>query len=104
MGDVVIVELKGRIDIHANAELADELKRLVSENLDKYFLINLEHVEYISSSGLGVLVHIKRDLAIKNKTLLLAGMQPGVEKIFQVSGMKEHFNIFISQREALDSL
>lgn len=103
MGDVVVLTLRGRIDINTNAELADEIKKIVAQNLDKNFVIDMSEVEYISSSGLGVFVTIKRELAIENKLLNLAGLQPPVVRIFDVSGMREHFNIYEDQRSALDA-
>ena len=98
--DLVTVFLKGRLDISADSEVVSQLKALVSDNLDKDFIIEMSEVEYLPSSGLSMLVRTKRDLAIENKSLKLVGLKAPVKKIFDVSGLADHFEMFSSIEKA----
>ena len=90
---LVIVKLAGRIDVNVETELTGELRNLIAENTDQNFIVDLTNVEYMSSSGLGIFVRIKKELATNDRLLKVTGMQAAVEKIFKVSGMAEHFSI-----------
>ena len=90
---VVVAKLTGRIDVNVDTELTGELRNLIAENTDKNFIVDLTNVEYMSSSGLGIFVRIKRELATNDRLFKVTGMQAAVEKIFKVSGMAEHFDI-----------
>ena len=101
IGDRMVIRLRGRVDIASNEMLASEFENLVKANPGSHFTIDLSNVEYISSSGLGALVRLKRELAINSKELSLFGLASSVAKVFEVSGMKEHFHIFETEKEAL---
>ena len=90
---LIVAKLTGRIDVNVDTELTGELRNLIAENTDKNFIVDLTHVEYISSSGLGIFVRIKKELATNDRLLKVTGMQAAVEKIFKISGMAEHFYI-----------
>ena len=90
---LVVAKLTGRVDVNVETELTGELRNLIAENTDKHFIVDLTHVEYMSSSGLAIFVRIKRELATNDRLLKVTSMQAAVEKIFKISGMAEHFDI-----------
>ena len=101
--DVVIVKINGRIDAHSSKTLTENLEIVYEEYKSHHVIIDMKEVEYISSSGLGIIVSLKRSLELRNKEMKLCGITPAVKKVFKVLGMEKSFDIYASVNKALDS-
>jgi anti-sigma B factor antagonist len=64
----------------------------------------MEKVEFLSSSGLRVLMASLNRLKHKDGDLLLAALQPFVKEVFILTGANQFFSIYPSQGEAVKSL
>lgn len=53
-------------------------------------LLNLEHVEFIDSSGLGAVVSVMKHLG-KGRKMDLCGLTPTVDKVFRLTRMDSFF-------------
>ena len=100
-GDFVVAYLKGRIDVHLSTEIEKEINAIIAKFSDKSLIINLEDVEYMSSSGLRVLVASMRILKSNNKNLRLCNLNTAVKKVFEVVELMDMFDIYSSEKEAL---
>ncbi len=101
--DAVVVTPAGRID-QSSADafrdaLAPHLARC-AKGADRVVL-DLSDLEYISSAGLRVLMLAGKQSKAQGGTLLLAGLQPLVREIFEISRFTMVFEILPSVREAL---
>ncbi|MFO7721862.1 MAG: STAS domain-containing protein [Bacteroidales bacterium] len=101
-GSVEIVELSGRIDATNSGELEKALTKSIEGGASK-LLIDLENLEYISSSGLRVFLLIAKMLEKKGK-IALCKMQSQVEQIFTISGFNTIFPIFAHREDAVSNL
>ena len=99
-GNIIIVYLKGRLDVHQCAELEEEISKLLSFEISGHLLFNMNDVEYISSSGLRVIVSTIKILKEKNRVLAICNINNTVRKIFDVVQITDMFNIFNSEEEA----
>ncbi len=99
----VIVYLKGRIDVHLASEVESFLMRLIEENPDKNFVLNLGEVEYMSSSGLRVFVSIMRYLKEKGKNLKLSNLSIAVKRVFEVVELMDMFDIYKDEKDAIQN-
>ncbi|MCB1145788.1 MAG: STAS domain-containing protein [Leptospiraceae bacterium] len=99
----LIVYLKGRLDVHLSGEIEKDLNQLIEKKPDKDLIINLLDIEYMSSSGLRVLVAIMRLLKGNNKNLKLCHLNSAVRKIFEVVELMDMFDIYETEEEALKS-
>jgi len=104
--DVVALFPLGRID-HATA---DGLKTALAPYLaacatgrDKVVL-DLTGVEYISSVGLRVLMLASKQAKAQGGSLAVAGLQPVVREIFEISRFHLVLEVFPTLREALAKL
>jgi len=94
----------GRLDI-GDAHLLDrELFQILGERPRKDLILNLEAVEYISSSGLSTFVSISRSLEGSKRSLRLCRVSARVKQIIEVVGMAEHFHIYESEDEAIAAI
>ena len=100
-GDFIVAYLKGRIDVHLSTEIEKQINDIIDKFSDKSLIINLEDVEYMSSSGLRVLVASMRILKSNNKNLRLCNLNTAVKKVFEVVELMDMFDIYSSEKEAL---
>ncbi|MBX7059450.1 MAG: anti-sigma factor antagonist [Leptospirales bacterium] len=102
-GGYVVVSLSGRMDVHLASEIETKLNELIKKFADKHFILNLEGVEYMSSSGLRVFVSLMRTLKDGGRNLKLCNLSIAVRKVFEVVELMDMFDIFETEEEALAS-
>jgi len=101
--DTLILGPVGRID-HANAEL---LREALAPHMlrcaagQDQLVLDLSGVDYISSAGLRVLMLARKQAKVQGGTLVVAGLQPVVREIFEISRFTVVFEVFPSARDAL---
>jgi len=100
---VVVVYLAGRLDVHLSAEIEKEINKIIQNEPDMHLLMNLQNVEYMSSSGLRIFVSTMRILKEQKRMLKLCNMNNAVKKIFEVVELMDMFDIYDSEEEALKS-
>jgi anti-sigma B factor antagonist len=64
----------------------------------------MEKVEFLSSSGLRVLMASLNRLKQRDGDLLIAALQPFVKDVFFLTGANRFFSIYTNQGEAIKSL
>ncbi len=99
---VAILSVKGRLDLASGASLKDEVKALMEKEQIMIHL-NLAEVDFINSSGLGVLVSIMKDIRLHKGRLTLSDLASYVQEIFEITQLSHIFEIFTSENEAVAS-
>ncbi|MCX6267116.1 MAG: STAS domain-containing protein [Bacteroidetes bacterium] len=96
----VIVGITGRLDTTNYSMLEKKLMDLIDNQHDK-ILVECSGMDYISSSGLRILLMgLKKVTALKGK-FVLCGLQENIHEIFEISGFTSIFEIHPSREEAL---
>jgi len=100
VGDVLIVECQGRI-VSGNEVFT--LHARVGDSLDKYsdVVLQLDHVEFLDSSGLGALVRLMQAARSKGKDLKLSGLPPNIRKVLQMTSLLAQFETYNTVEEAV---
>ena len=97
-----VIAVNGEIDVYTAPRLREMLIRLVDE--EKYHLIvDMEGVEFLDSTGLGVLVGGLKRVRSHDGGIDLVCTQGRILRIFRITGLSKVFNIFDSVEEALAS-
>tara|TARA_Y100001972_G_C7560227_1_gene281399 strand:+ start:63 stop:395 length:333 start_codon:yes stop_codon:yes gene_type:complete len=99
----IVVGLSGRMDVHLASDTENKLNDLIQKHTGKNVILNLEEVEYMSSSGLRVFVSLMRNLKETNRQLKLCNLSVAVRKVFEVVELMDMFDIYESEEEALAS-
>jgi anti-sigma B factor antagonist len=100
--DRTVLEVGGEIDVYTAPKLRERITELVDQdNLD--IIIDLEKVEFMDSTGLGVLVGGLKKIRTKGGSLSLVCTQERLLKIFRITGLGKVFAIHGSQAEALSA-
>ena len=93
IGSVSIVSLGGRLDANASSELEQKLNALVEAD-EVCLVVSLEKLDYISSSGLRVLLASLKNVRKREGDIKLACMKPHVKEVFDVAGFSQLFSIY----------
>lgn len=90
---LVVVELEGKIYVDDASDLREKLLEQIKLG-HKEFLVLMERVIYIDSSGLGVLVAIqKRALEQGGRGVMIRGLNGAVREIFELTRLNRVFEI-----------
>jgi anti-sigma B factor antagonist len=102
VGAVDILYLSGRLDAYAANDVE---KKLISatEKTPVCLIISMEKLEYISSSGLRVLLASLKKARKQQGDIRLACLQPYVKEVFDVAGFTQLFKVFEQENEAVNS-
>ncbi len=99
---VSVVDVKGEIDVYTAPKLREKLIELVSEG-SYNVVVNLEGVDFLDSTGLGVLVGALKRVKAHDGTLALVCTQEKILKIFKITGLTKVFPIHDSVEAAAAS-
>ena len=103
LADVVLAIPSGRIDHSSAEDFRSALEPLLDDcaaGRDSVVL-DFSGVEYISSVGLRVLMVAAKQVRPKKGVMVIAGMQPVVKEIFEISRFSFVFEAFDSVQAAL---
>ncbi len=99
-GQYDVVEINGHVDATNAPHLEEEFDKIISSGGSK-IVVNFKQVDYISSAGLRVLLATIKRLKSQKGDLRLCEMNQTVEKIFNLAGFNQLFNIYSSENECL---
>lgn len=101
-GDRTVVVVAGEIDVYTAPKLREQLVELV--NAGRYHLIvDMEGVEFLDSTGLGVLVGGLKRVRAHDGSLRLVCNQERILKIFRITGLTKVFPIHITVEDAANA-
>lgn len=95
----IVTVQEPRIDASVALAFKDRMRDTTEGGLDTV-LLDLNHVQFIDSSGLGAIVAAMKNLAPDRK-LVLAGLTPAVDKVFRLTRMNSVFGVFPTVEAAL---
>lgn len=101
--DVLIVYLKGRLDVSIANEVEENLNDLIDNQGHKKVILNMREVDYMSSSGFRACISTLRKLNSKEGVLKISNIKPAVKRIFDVIELTSLFDIRETEDEALKS-
>ncbi len=100
--DRTIVAVGGEIDVYTAPKLRDKISELVGEGHHQ-LLIDMEGVDFLDSTGLGVLVGGLKKVRAHDGSMELICSQDRLLKIFRITGLAKVFTIHDSEADALSA-
>lgn len=94
-----VVDVAGELDVYTAPKLREKLIELVSEGTYDV-VVNLEDVEFLDSTALGVLVGALKRVKAHDGSLSLVCTQDKILKIFKITGLTKVFPIHDSVEDA----
>jgi anti-sigma B factor antagonist len=87
-----VVNLTGSIDAYNSPRLAQDLEQLI-ECGQAAIVVDLQHLQFIDSSGLGALVRGAKLARAAGGYLVLRAPKPAVRKVLHITGLDRIFEI-----------
>lgn len=99
----LVVYLEGRLDVSVANEVEEGLLDLIENGGHRKVVLNMQDVEYMSSSGFRACISTLRKLSSKEGSLKISNIKPAVKRIFDVIELTSLFDIHETEEAALDS-
>lgn len=93
-----VVVIAGEIDVYTAPRLRDQITDLVGDGVYD-LIIDMEGVEFLDSTGLGVLVGGLKKVRAHSGSMQLVCTQERLLKIFRITGLAKVFAIHASVEE-----
>jgi anti-sigma B factor antagonist len=103
LGDIRAVFLEGRMDVHRSLEVETELDQMVVAGVTK-IIIDLNGLEFMSSSGLRVFLSLLKKLREQKGRLAFCRIPAEVRKVIRSSELDDLFEIHDEMEGALASI
>ncbi len=97
---VNVLTLRGEIDVYTAPQLRQTIVDLVDGGVTK-IVVDMRMVEFLDSTGLGVLVEGLRRIKSKDGDLSIVATQDKILKIFDITGLNRAFSLHASVEEAM---
>jgi anti-sigma B factor antagonist len=101
--DIYIVDVNGEMDLYNSYKLKELVMKMLEKKVSK-FIINMENVEYIDSSGIGALIYISSTIKKLNLKLLITNVRGSVKKVIELTKLMGYFPITQSINEAIKTM
>src|SRR4051794_36691006 len=83
--DSAIVAIAGEVDIYSAPHVHEELQTLIAKGV-RHVTVDMSNIEFIDSSGLGLLVTTFKRLQALGGTMFLRAPRPQALQAFKVTG------------------
>ncbi len=97
-GAFTVVSVFGEIDLASEPQLREALEPLLREP-NPQLVLDLTHVDFCDSTGMSLLVLSRRRLG-RSGRLLLAGAQPHMERLLNVTGLDRVLPMYATVADA----
>lgn len=95
-----VVDVGGEIDVATAPRLREQLIALVNDQRYQ-IVVSLEAVDFIDSTGLGVLISGLKRVRTHGGRFALVCTEPRILKVFEITGLLAVFNVCGSVEEAV---
>lgn len=88
----IIFTLNGRLDTMTAPQFEEEIKNTSFEDTETV-TVNMRDLEYVSSSGLRVIMTLYKKLKSQNGSLKLVNVNSNIMELFSMTGLDEYLDI-----------
>ena len=103
VGDVQVVHVSGRLDTATTDRFDARMQQIVAPDAAR-LVLDLAHVNYVSSAGLRSLLSLLKRVKALSGSLVLAAVHPRVVDILEIAGFTPLFVLAATPDEALAQL
>jgi len=99
-GENYIIDVNGEMDLYNSYRLKELVMKMLEKKVERY-IVNLENVDYIDSSGIGALIYICSTIKKMNLKLVITNIHGSVKKVIELTKLMGYFPISPTIEEAL---
>ena len=102
VNDAVVIDVKGQLTGGPEAETFRDLFRSIIADGKKNVIVNLKDVEWISSTGIGIMIRGYKTVREAEGHFILVHVGERTGQIFNVLRLYDIFNILETEEQALE--
>jgi stage II sporulation protein AA (anti-sigma F factor antagonist) len=102
--DVLCIRLIGELDHHTAEQLREQATKAIEEFHIHHIVLNLEHLSFMDSSGLGVILGRYKQIKQNHGEMIVCAISPSIERLFNMSGMFKIIRLEPTEENALQRL
>jgi anti-sigma B factor antagonist len=99
-GKATVLTLRGEIDVYSAPRLRQAIVDVVDGGA-QHLVVDMEKVDFLDSTGLGVMVEGLKRIKGREGTLSVVATQDKIVKIFDITGLNKAFAMYRSVDEAV---
>lgn len=100
---VSVIDISGEVNAFAESALMDAFNQATT-NDTKYVIMNFSGLDYMNSSGIGLLVTMLIRARRMGVRLLACGLSEHYQQIFELTRLNEAISIYSNEEEALQAV
>ncbi len=100
MDSCTVLSIIGRLDTTNYSILEKKLMEMIANQQDR-IVVECSKMDYVSSSGLRILLMALKKITLSKGKFVLCGLQDNIREIFEISGFTNIFEIHPAQEEAI---
>ncbi len=100
-GAIIIIDLIGELKVSDLADYSGLFEDTISDD-SKYIIINMQHLTYIDSTAIGLIVNFKREIDKHSGIILICCIPHDIRNVFEITGIAKYIPTFESEAEAID--
>ena len=97
--ETTVLTFKGRLDASNSDELKKKFKQVHQQG--NIFIFDLSNLDFIDSTGLGMIISCLKIVMEAKKKLKLSGMNNKVRMVFEITRAHKIFEIYDSKEAAM---
>jgi len=101
--EIYVIDVSGELDLYNSHKLKELVMKMVNKKIHK-FVINLQNVEYIDSSGIGALIYIYSTAKKLDIEFLISNIHGSVKKVIELTKLMNYFPIVNKVGDAVKRL
>lgn len=98
-GASMTVALRGEIDHHGAVKMRTEIDKLIAEKKPNTLILDLEEIDFMDSSGLGLIMGRYKKMSEIGGELILRNPKPSILKICRLAGLGRFIKIQTKAQE-----
>lgn len=101
--DAAVVAVGCHLDYGFAGTFKERILQLIEAG-QRHLVIDLSGVNFVDSSGLGALVSVLRAVSAKGGDVVLAGLQPNIRAMLELTRLDRIFAVYDTPADALAAL
>jgi len=98
---IPVIELEGEVDLSTSPAFKEEVYKVI-ESGKRDVVIDLDGLDFMDSTGLGVLVAVLEKTSVEGGSVRLVCSKRNILKVFGITGLDKVFPIYDNLQRCLD--
>lgn len=101
--DVLVVRLAGELDHHTSQRVRNTIESELHKGRFSHLVINLSSLEFMDSSGLGVILGRYKQMGQLGGKMMLCSVRPSVHRLMEMAGLFRILPIYEDEASAISA-